>query len=529
MYRVVTLIVFAFGPFAAQACTNPTAQAGAIIFSTTVKAMQYCNGVNWVNAGPVIANAPQTGCTNPTGTAGKVIYAGNLGVVRFCNGSQWVDTACARDRKPNGTGCNGKPAGTMQYVGSPVNELQFCDSTDWVAMGYPCGSMGLVDWSLAHQIAKATASDGAATDQFAYAVSISDGTALVGSWGDDDRGSSSGSVYVFTRSGGIWTQQAKLTASDGQSDDQFGVSVSLDGDTALVGASGDDDRGATSGSTYVFVRSGSTWTQQAKLTASDGAANDYFGISVSLSGGTALVGAWGDDDKGSGSGSAYVFTRSGTTWTQQAKLTASDGVASDSFGSSVALSGDTALVSAFLDDDRGSASGSAYVFTRSGTTWSQQAKLTAADGAGSDYFGISVALSADTALIGAYADDDKGGSSGSAYVFTRSGATWSQQAKLTAADGAANDNFGYSIALSGDTALVGAYLDDDRGSNSGSAYIFIRSGGSWSQQRKLTATDGAADDYFGYAVALSGDTALVGAYLDDDKGSNSGSVYFFGP
>ena len=274
----------------------------------------------------------------------------------------------------------------------------------------------------------------------------------------------------------------KLTASDGATYDNFGYSVSLssDGSTALIGARYDDDKGTYSGSAYVFTRSGSTWTEQAKLVASDGAASDFFGYSVSLSsdGNTALIGAYYDDDKGSNSGSAYIFTRSGSTWTEQAKLTASDGAASDWFGCSVSLSSDgsTALVGATGDDDKGTYSGSAYVFTRSGSVWSQQAKLVASDGVASDFFGESVALSSDgsTALVGADGDGDKGSDSGSAYVFTRSGSTWTEQAKLLASDGAAGDYFGYSVSLSSDgsTALVGANGDDDKGSDSGSAYLF---------------------------------------------------------
>ncbi len=353
-------------------------------------------------------------------------------------------------------------------------------------------------------------------------MALSGDTALVGALYDDGNGS----AYVFIRSGTTWTQQTKFAASDGAAQDWFGGSVALSGDTALVGADGDDDaRGSQCGSAYVFTRSGTTWTQQAKLTAHDGAAAYYFGSSVALSGDTALVGAYYDDGKGS----AYVFTRSGTAWTQQAKLTAADGAATDWFGSAVALSGDIAIIGSERDDDNGSDSGSAYVYTRSGTAWTQQAKLTAADGATTDYFGTSVALFGDTALVGAYRDDDKGTDSGSAYVFSRSGTAWTQQAKLTAGDGAAYDNFGYSVALSGDTALVGAYGDD----GNGSAYVFTRFGIAWNQQAKLIAADGAAGDYFGVSVALSGETALVGASGDDGPGTwgvpadGQGSAYVF--
>jgi hypothetical protein len=396
------------------------------------------------------------------------------------------------------------------------------------------------------ELQKLTASDGASDDRFGWSVSLSsDGsTALIGSPFDDDKGSSSGSVYVFTRNGSTWTEQAKLVASDGAGGDNFGWSVSLssDGSTALIGAYLDDDpvKGTNSGSAYVFTRNGSTWTEQAKLTASDGAAYDNFGYSVSLSsdGSTVLIGSRYDDDKGTNSGSAYIFTRNGSVWTQQAKLVASDGAGGDYFGTSVSLSSDgsTALIGAYLDDDKGSDSGSAYVFTRNGSTWTQQAKLVASDGAGGDNFGRAVSLSSDgnTALIGAYGDDDpvKGTNSGSAYIFTRNGSTWTERAKLVASDGAGGDYFGWSVTLSsdGNTALIGAYGDDDKGTNSGSAYVFTRSGTTWTEQAKLVASDGAGGDWFGWSVSLSsdGNTALIGAHWDDDRGTDSGAAYIFG-
>ncbi|MCZ7683466.1 MAG: FG-GAP repeat protein [Sandaracinaceae bacterium] len=204
--------------------------------------------------------------------------------------------------------------------------------------------------------------------------------------------------------------------------------------------------------------------------------------------------------------------------TEQAKLEASDGAANDQLGWSVALDGDTALVAAVHDDTSGGTdAGSAYVFVRSGTAWTQQAKLEASDGAASDYFGISVALDGDTALVGARADDTSGGTNaGSAYVFVRSGTTWTAQTKLEASDGAAGDAFGYSVALDGDSALVGAPYDDtSRGTNAGSAYLFVRSGTTWTRQARLEAGDGAAEDRFGISVALDGDTALAGAEYGD--------------
>ncbi|MBI4703474.1 MAG: FG-GAP repeat protein [Deltaproteobacteria bacterium] len=228
-----------------------------------------------------------------------------------------------------------------------------------------------------------------------------------------------------------------------------------------------DDRGAR----YPVRVDPLVWGEQ-KLLASDGAAEDWFGYSVSLSGDTALVGAHQEDDNGNDSGSAYVFVRSGASWTEQAKLLASDGAADDWFGYSVSLSGDTALVGAYGDDDKDKERGSAYVFIRNGASWTEQAKLVASDGHDGDQLGISVSLSGDTALVGAYHDNDNGKDSGSVYVFIRNGASWTEQAKLVASDGASGDEFGFSVSFSGDTALVGAYYDNDNGKDSGSAYVF---------------------------------------------------------
>jgi len=357
--------------------------------------------------------------------------------------------------------------------------------------------------------------------RYGSAVALDGETLIVGAmWENADGETYAGATYAYR-------MPAELTASDAAADDYFGLSVSVSGDTVVVGAAYDDDGGSESGSAYVFVRSGGTWTQQAKLTASDAAAGDYFGYSVSVSGDTIVVGAFMDDAGGNQSGSAYVFIRSGGTWSQQAKLTASDGAAYDHFGRSVSVSSDTVVVGAAYDDDGGSSSGSAYVFIRSGGTWTQQAKLTASDAAAGDDFGYSVSVSGDTIVVGAFMDDDGGSGSGSAYVFVPSGGTWTKQAKLTASDAAAGDLFGRSVSVSGDTVVVGAYGDDDGGSYSGSAYVFHGPGGVFLEHRKLTASDAAADDFFGYSVSVSGDTVVVGADHDDDDGAYSGSACVF--
>ena len=262
----------------------------------------------------------------------------------------------------------------------------------------------------------------------------------------------------------------KLTADDGAAFDQFGFSVGISGSMAIVGASRDDDNGGESGTDYLFD---TTTGAQTKLTASDGEAGDQFGTSVAISGSTAIVGALGDDDNGGNSGSAYLFNAS--TGDQIAKLTASDGAAFDKFGYSVGISGSTAIVGARLDDDKGTNSGSAYFYDIADIENPVETNLVANDGAGSDYFGVSVALSGSTAIVGARFDDDKGSFSGSAYFYDIADLQNPVETKLIADDGAADDVFGISVGISGSMAIVGAWLDDDKGTNSGSAYLYTAS------------------------------------------------------
>lgn len=393
--------------------------------------------------------------------------------------------------------------------------------------------------------AKLAADDGDGVDNFGYAVALSsDGTtAIIGARRDEDpNGDRSGSAYVFDSSEGSWTQQVKIVPDDGDSSDNFGtsVAVSMDGTTAVVGAPGDEDpNGDVAGSVYVFDGTGASWTQQAKLAADDGDEDDEFGSAVAVSndGTTAVIGAsWDEDPGGERSGSAYVFESSGGSWDQQAKLTADDTDSTDYFGDAVAVSDDgtTVIVGAYGDTNtNGDGAGSAYVFDNAGTAWSQQSRLAAADGDADDFFGDSVALSSDgtTAVIGARLDEDPNGySAGSAYVFDTAGGSWSQQAKLTAENGGSSEWFGASVAVSGDgsTVLVGAHYDaDPNGYTAGSAYLFDNASDSWSQQAKLTPDDGDSEDHFGFDVAVSrdGTTGLIGAYNDEDPNGESNADF----
>jgi hypothetical protein len=368
---------------------------------------------------------------------------------------------------------------------------------------------------------KILASDGRLHMVLGVAIFVDGDTALIGADGEGYE-NETGAAYVFTRTGTTWSQQAKLLASDAAPGDAFGVRVSLSGDTALVGACYSDDNGANSGSAYVFTRSGTTWTQQAKLLPSDGAADDQFGIGIALSGDTAFIGANRNDDYGSNSGSVYVFTRSGTTWTQQTILYPSDATTEQRFGVAAYIEGDTAIIGANGDKN---ALGAAYIFTRTGGTWTQQQKLNASDAGIYANFGHGVSLSGETALIGAPTYMGQG--TGSAYVFVRNGTTWTRQAKLLAADGKPGDGLGWwQVSIDGDVALVGAPWYQHQQSK-GAAYVFTRTGTTWSQQVKLLASDGLNWHSFGCAVFLDGNTALIGAPGDDDQGNTSGSVYVF--
>ncbi|MBI2924978.1 MAG: HYR domain-containing protein, partial [Verrucomicrobia bacterium] len=382
---------------------------------------------------------------------------------------------------------------------------------------------------------KLTAEDAASGDQFGVSVAISGDTAVIGSSGDDGIGS----AYVFVRSGNGWIQQQKLTSNDATPGDFFGRSVAIAGDRIVVGAFGEDDASGYSsvflGAAYVFVRNGSTWSEQQKLTASDrgqGASQEAFGRSVAIDHDTVAVGANGARGTGGAfeAGAAYVFVRNGTTWTEQQKLTASDPAEDDEFGFSVAISGDTVLVGAFDDDETGVNSGSCYVFVRNGATWTQQQKLTGSDTTIGNSFGRSVAINGNRAAIGAENHNVAGFSSGAVYVFDRIGTTWSQGQKLSPSNAKPNAHFGFSLDLDSDTLVIGAdrhsyFVNDSVIENAGTAYVFDRSGSTWSQQQQLTASDAAPFDQFGVSVAIGGDTVVVGAFGDSDAGGFSGSAY----
>jgi uncharacterized repeat protein (TIGR01451 family) len=351
-------------------------------------------------------------------------------------------------------------------------------------------------------------------ERFGWSSAVSGDVAVMGAWSEDTAaGVDAGALYVSVRSGAAWSEPVKLVPADAQAFAAFGRAVAVSGDTVLAAAPG-------AGAVYVFVRAGATWVQQQRLAGPDG-----FGESVALAGDTAVVGVVPFVGT---SGSAHVLVRSGATWSAQATL-ASDEVGFDGFGTSAAISTDTVVIGAPAYDTPDGGLGAAFVFVRSGTGWTQQQRLLPGDGPDGTTFGDSVSVSGDTVVVGASrADTPAAADTGAAYVFERSSGAWSQQQKLVALDGVRFQAFGKSVSVSGDLALVGASGDIFTGVDPGSAYLFARAAGSWSQQQKLLAPGGSAGDGFGWSVSLAGRTALVGTPFDSTSaGYVAGSAHVF--
>ena len=376
--------------------------------------------------------------------------------------------------------------------------------------------------------AKFTAADAGAGDLFGTDVSLSGDAAIIGAYRNDDGGTDSGSAYVFQRTSSGWVQVTKLLASDAAAGDYFGRTTGISGTYAVIGAPYDDDCGGRSGSAYIFEDNGTAWNQVAKLHASDGAGGDEFGHAIGMSGNKAIVGAHGNDDWGTTSGAAYIFEKSGASWGEAAKLTASDATGYDLFGCSVSISGEAAIVGAQGNDDNGSWSGSAYIFEKASGVWTEVAKLTASDAAAGDHF-APCDISGTRAIIGAWENDDTGSNSGSAYIFEKLGGVWTEVAKLTASDTAPGDLFGRYVSISGSFAIVSAPEKDDNGIDSGAAYIFEDTGSGWVEVAKVTASDAATGDCFGWSVGIDGGIAIVGAYQDDLSIIDAGSAYVYTP
>jgi hypothetical protein len=383
------------------------------------------------------------------------------------------------------------------------------------------------------QRAKLLSSDIQEGDRFGQSLALSGTTAIIGAPLDHPPTPLFGAVYFFDWNGSSWIQTQKVRASDPASSQQFGYSVAIDGDVAVVGAPIDDTVAFQSGAAYVFRRVGGTWIEEQKLKANDATVGAAIGTAVGVLGDTVFIGAEYDDQRGWNAGAAYVFERTGGTWIQTQKVFSSDPDDGDAFGSSLSVSGVRALIGAPTDDAAAPSSnrGAAYIFEKSAGVWIQQQKLTASDAGDNDYMGSSVSLDDTTALVSAHAHSGPPIHAGAAYVFEHQQGAWVQTQELTAGDASLGDAFGVSVALSGDTVVIGAHTDGDQGIGSGSAYSFQRVGSVWLQTGKLLPLDGSTNTLFGLRSALSGQTAVFSSPADDDACPGtpcfSGSAYVF--
>jgi len=380
---------------------------------------------------------------------------------------------------------------------------------------------------------KILADDLATQDQFGYSVAVSGSYMIVGAPNDDDNGSDSGSAYVFRRTGpGSWDAGTKILASDGASDDDFGASVDISGDYAIVGAPDTDDDGMNSGSAYIYRRTGdNSWDSGTEIgaPAADANAIDFFGSAVAINSEYAVVGV-PNNDANNGAGNAYVFHRTGpNSWDGGTELVPDNGQSGDDFGASVAIDGDYLVVGSPDAEVNLVDTGSAYVFHRTGpNSWDSGTRIFDSAGSSDDKFGISVGVSGDYVVVGARDNDSKADNAGNALVFKRTGANaWDSGTEIVSPDAdAAQDFFGEVVDIHDDFVIVGAIGNDENGLGAGSVYVFHRaSGNSWDAGTKVVAPDGESMDEFGYAVGIGAEFAAAGARFNDDDGQASGSAY----
>lgn len=319
-------------------------------------------------------------------------------------------------------------------------------------------------------------------------------------------------------------REQRLEASDGAPFDHLGFSVAAHGDVVVAGARFADAPAEDSGAVYVFRRGPGGWHEEAKLIPRDPVEHDRFGHAVAMDGDTIVVGAPAHHELGRKVGSVYVFRFRRGAWRQEAKLAAPEAAR---FGHAVAVSGGRLAVGAPGGRVGGATTGAVYVFRRQGSSWHRETRLTAADAREGHLFGLAVGISGDAAAVGAPGDDARGSLTGAAYVFRGDGGRWRQEAKLLAGDAAALAELGKAIAIDGDTVVVGAEGGGDAGKFSGAAYVFERHDGTWRQQARLLAGDARAADRFGNAVAVHLDTIAVGAHFADPAGQGSGAAYSY--
>ena len=375
--------------------------------------------------------------------------------------------------------------------------------------------------AIEHQ--KLLASDGSSGDEYGVSVGISGDTMVVGAKNEN---SSTGAAYVYERqSDGTWAETQKLTAGNAGSGDEFGVWVDVDGDWLAVGARREDSGSSDTGSVYMFERQGGSFVQTQQLQASNRGNGDQFGISLDLAPGRLIVGAVREDSKGNNAGAVYIFEESSGNWSEVAMITASDGGDAEQFGFAVDIDGDIAVVGTVFPDNL---TGAAYVIERDGSgNWSEVKKLLASDGAHDDEFGGAVAVSGEIILVSARLEEAVSSNAGSVYAFERNGGSWDETDKFQGSNTGNGDQFGYSVALDGERAIIGAHRADPSGQNNGGiAYVVERRpSGDWVEVARIEPSDPASSDFFGFSSDIEGFRVAIGAVWDDENGTDSGGAY----
>jgi hypothetical protein len=370
--------------------------------------------------------------------------------------------------------------------------------------------------------------DGYRYDYFGYATDISKYQAVVGAYKHDLNRTDTGAVYVYSYQNLTWKMTQKIFANDADRQDYFGASVSIHDIQLAVGAYNVDDIGYSAGAAYVFEKKDNQWIQTAKLFASDGMPNDYFGYSVDISNNIMIVGAYKADSFGQDSGAAYIFEKHGDKWNESCKLLPKTLDRYDYYGYATAIADNKIIVGAYGDDTRGTCSGAAYIFEKKDNQWEMISKLIPDAAKTNDYSGYSVDISEKFAVIGASKADIKGANTGAAYVFEQNNNRWLEMKSLYPWSAQGYDYFGSSVAIAGDYIIVGAYGDSKNGRLAGGAYVFHLVDGIWEECVYITASEGSPSDKFGSSVSISdtGD-ALIGAYGHDTKGNKSGAAYIY--
>ncbi len=542
--------------------TNLTSGDQAYVSSSN--RLYISNGSGWYNV--ALINASPSLTISPSGTVTLAIDGSTPTVITLTG----ADSDTANQNLTYSVESDGSFANiatlsqdSSVFTVTPLSEAASTPGTstltfkvsDGIAFGSGTTQFSLTfgpDWTQSPTQTAIRPSDGGADDYFGYSAKISKNGeyAIVGANQEDyDAGNTrpnAGAAYIFVKSGGSWSQQAKLQASDALSADGFGIDVAIseDGTYAIVGAnyggtgSGNDNHG----SVYVFIRSGTTWTQQQEINAGDAQEGAQFGQSIDINADGSYIAIGTPYWNSSNYGAVYVWTRSGTTWSQQQRIQQSSPGANDQFGFTTRISDNGDYIMATAPYKYSTDRGMCFVWIRSGTTWTEQASFQSTDIENEDRLGFGGDISGDGqyVIVGSSWEDGGSGNpidrAGAAYIFLRTGTSWAQQAKLVASDAGQTDSFGYrcSISTDGSFAVVGAGLEDggagDPKQFHGAAYVYTRDGTTWTQARKLDA-GGLLDvrDYLGETVDISGDGSVVIATArgDDDNGTDAGASYFF--